>query len=524
MADEPRALEARNISKRYGHTQALAAVSLTLVPGQVHGLVGHNGAGKSTLLRMLSGAERPDAGELLLDGQRVDLGSPREAIERGVSCVYQELSLVDELTVAQNLFLGRELRHGMRLHLVEMEREATAFLAEYGLTIPASAKVRQLTVAQRQLVEVITSLHRNVRYLLLDEPTTALEVSQIEYLLDTVRRVARERHVAVLLVDHKLDEIYAVADRVTALRNGRVVISGSSSEVRREDVFRVIVGAEPPAQRAVAEARHPQVADVSVRVAEGGTDGQDQFALVAQSLRSDRLTSVTLAARAGRVLGIYGLVGSGRTEFLRAVYGVERLQGGELSLFGEPYVPRDPAAAVEAGIAYLSEERKSDGFVPRLTPIANVTLPVLRRFERLNALRLGQAAAAASAVLEHVEVMGDIRGPMDDLSGGNQQRVLFARVMLQQPRLLLLDEPTKGVDVGAKQAIHGIIRSIVSGLAISAIVVSSEEEEVLSLADDIVVFHHGTCDGRVYSPASLEPGDLRRIAWTSGEIVASEAS
>ena len=225
MSIEQRGLEAREISKRYGHTQALASVGLSLTPGHVHGLVGHNGAGKSTLLRVLSGAEAPDSGHLVLDGHPIAFGSPREAIEHGVSCVYQELSLVDDLTVAQNLFLGREMRQGMRLRLTEMERQTSEFLADFGLAIPATAKVRQLSVAQRQLLEVIIALHRDVRYLLLDEPTTSLEVSQIEYLLQTVRRVAREHDVAVLLVDHRLDEVYAVADTVTALQDGRVVLS-----------------------------------------------------------------------------------------------------------------------------------------------------------------------------------------------------------------------------------------------------------------------------------------------------------
>jgi ribose transport system ATP-binding protein len=517
-------LQARNISKRYGHTQALMSVDLSVVPGQVHGLVGHNGAGKSTLLRVLSGAESADSGDLLLDGSRVHLGSPREAIEVGVSCVYQELSLVDDLTVAQNLFLGHEVRHGMRLRLAEMERLTASFLAEFGLFISPSTKVRQLPVAQRQLIEIVTALHRNARYVLLDEPTTSLEASQVELLLATIRRIARDRRVAVLLVDHRLDEIYAVADHITALRNGRVVISGPASATKQEDVIRVIVGEERPASPASEVTPGPQVPGVIGRFAPESEQGPDELALVARDLRSDRLSNVTLTARAGRVLGIYGLVGSGRTEFLRAVYGSERLHGGDLTLFGKPYSPRDPEAAIKAGIAYLSEERKADGFVPALTPIVNTTLPVLQRFERWKMLRLGRAGSAAEAALDRVEVRGDIRAPMDGLSGGNQQRVLFARVVLQEPRLLLLDEPTKGVDIGAKKAIHDIIRSIVSGPHICAIVVCSEEDEILSLADDIIVFRGGRCDGEVYSPAALKPGDLPRIAWASADQAVSEAS
>lgn len=511
-------LEARNVSKRYGYTQALDDVTLSVVAGEVHGLVGHNGAGKSTLLRVLAGADRPDAGMLLLDGRRLELGSPHDAIGRGISCVHQELSVVDNLTVAQNLFLGREIRKmRFRLDIPEMERQTAAFLHEFGLDIPPGQRVRELTVARRQLIEVITALHRNARFLLLDEPTSALEVSQIEDLLKTIRRVAAERGVGVLLIDHKVDEVYAVADRVTALRNGCVLLSGRISEVRREDVIGAIVGDAGngrPAHGAAAPAR-PQ----EERAGKATEARVRPPALEVRGLRSETLRGVSLVAHAGRVLGIYGLVGSGRTDLLCTLYGVEKMTGGTIELFGRPYRPHGPEAAIRAGIAYLSEERKADGFVPKLTPVANVTLPVLARYVRMAVLSLRRAAADARRSLSRVDVRGDLDGAMDDLSGGNQQKVLFARVMLQSPRLLLLDEPTKGVDIGAKREIQQIVRSFVRDSAVAALVVSSEEEEILALADDVVVFHNGTCDGTVYRPTSLQPGDLRRFAWAADREV-----
>jgi ABC-type sugar transport system ATPase subunit len=515
------ALEANAVSKRYGHTQALDAVSLTITAGEIHGLVGHNGAGKSTLLRLLSGAERPDSGALNIDGRHLELGSPREANLQGISSVYQELSLIEELTVAQNLFLGRELRRTGRLQLGEMDRQTAKFLGEYGLDIAPTTKVRALTVAQRQLIEVIAALHRNASFLLLDEPTTSLEARQVEELLATIRRVADERGVGVLLVDHKLDEVYSVADRVTALRNGRIVLSGTTASVDREDVIGVIVGSEADvdADMETRDAALSRAAfsatplDETAAPRAGGP--ATEIALEVRDLTSPNLRGVSITARTGRVLGIYGLVGSGRTNLLRTVYGVEEQTGGQISLFGRPYRPTGCAAAIEAGIAYLPEDRKSDGFVPNFTPVANATLPVLRRYSRLGVLSLGRVAADARRALSAVDVRGDLDAPMERLSGGNQQKVLFGRVMLQHPRLLLLDEPTKGVDIGAKREIQDMIRSFVAQSEIAAIVVSSEEEEILGVSDDVAVFLRGRCDGTIYAPADLQPGDLRRLAWTA---------
>ena len=518
-------LEARNLSKRFGQTQALDTVSVKLSPGEVHGLVGHNGAGKSTLLRILSGAERPDSGELLLDDQHLEFGSPRDAIERGVSCVYQELSVLENLTVAQNLFLGRELRRQrIRLSTREMHNEATAYLEEFGLAVAPSAKVRDLTVAQRQLIEVITALHRNARFLLLDEPTSALEASQIEGLLATIRRIADARGIGILLVDHKLDEIYAVADRVTALRNGKVVLSGPTQHVARGEVIGVIVGSEADraARTGVAEAE-PTPVSRGTRSAAPATDSAP-IALEVRGMMSETLSNVSLVARSGRVLGVYGLVGSGRSNLLHSLYGVERVTGGEILLFGRPYRPTTVSNAIAAGLAFLSEDRKGDGFVPRLTPITNVTLPVLSRFSRLGVLLLRRAADAARTSLASVQVRGNLDAPMEDLSGGNQQKVLFGRVVLQRPRLLLLDEPTKGVDIGSKAEIQGIVRSLVAGSDVAAVVVSSEEEEILTVSDDIVVFHNHTCDGTIYHPDELKVGDLRRLAWTTDKAPLPAAS
>jgi len=499
------ALVARDVSKRYGQTLALDGATVALVPGEVHGLVGHNGAGKSTLLRLLAGAERPDAGAITIGGERRLFAGPADAIAAGVACVYQELSLVNQLTIAESIFLGRERTHGGRLAKAAMEGAARQLCADYGLDLDPRQRVGELSVARRQLVEIIAALQRDARYLLLDEPTTALEGERIADLLATVKRLAREQGLAVLLVDHKLDEVFAVADRVTALANGRVVLTGSVTEVSRADVVGAIVGES----RSVAALGEPAAMTPAVRPGDAGPP-----VLRVEALATDRLHGVSLTARAGEVVGLYGLVGSGRTRFFRTLVGLERPTAGTMALEGRAYRPKGPGDAIAARVAYLSEERKADGFIPAMTPVENVTLPVLDRFARGGVLRRRTLARVAWDELRRVRVRGRLDGPIRDLSGGNQQKTLFARATLASPRLLLLDQPTKGVDIGAKAEIHAIVRNLAASRGMAVLVVTDEEDEVLGLADQVAIFRAGRCDGTTYPRGTLDIRHLRQLAWT----------
>ena len=504
-----------SISKRYGQTRALDGVTVTLVPGQVLALVGHNGAGKSTLLKMLSGAETPDEGSVLLDGGPQHFSTPAASLAAGVACVYQELRLVDQLTVAQNVFLGHETTRRGRLAQTQMNRRTAELCQEYGVTASPTDRAGELSVAQRQMVEVVAALNRNARYLLLDEPTTALEAQQIEHLLATVKRIARDRNMGILLVDHKLDEVFSVADHVIGLANGRVVLSGSADTVSHDDVVHAIVG-DSASSLSTAYAAPTSGSEA------GGPEGRmekerqgSDVVLHAVHLSTDRLKDVTLQVRAGEVLGLYGLVGSGRSRFLRTVYGAEHPPTGSLTLAGSPYRPKSPAQAIRSGIAFLSEERKADGFIPGMSARENISLPVLDRFSRVGRLQRRRITQATRDALTKVTVRGDTEQPITRLSGGNQQKALFARAALQQPRLLLLDEPTKGVDVGAKAEIHALIRAMAAEGDVAVIVVSTEEEELIGLADAVCVFKEGSCDGIKYPRDTVTPGDLRRLAWPS---------
>jgi len=503
MATSGSGLVVSGLSKRYGATRALTDVRLDIRPGQVVALIGHNGAGKSTLLRALAGAEVPDEGTISVDGRTVHFQSPIDAAAAGIACVYQELSLVNELTIAENLFLGAEKVRHLLLDRRAMNRRADELLAEFHIPASATDLVARLPVSQRQLLEVVRAINRDTRYLLLDEPTTALEREQVNELLDVIRRLVSERGIGVLFINHKLNEVYAIADRIVGLANGEIVLSGDASTVTAEQVVEAIVGEDeaPAASRGRATAPATAAPETQVTLAVRGLGGNG-------------LNGIDLAVHAGEILGVYGLNGSGRSRFLRTVYGIEPLVEGEMVLDGKPYRPRQPEDAIARGVAFVSEERKSDGYIPQMTSVENVLLPVLDRFMRLGILNWRKLRAAARGALGRVPIIGDIEEPITSLSGGNQQKVLFARAILLAPNVLLLDEPTKGVDIGAKAEIHEIIRDF-AGEGRSVIVVSSEEEELLEVSDRVVIFRHGSCDGNAVAVSDLSVTDLRRQAWAS---------
>jgi ABC-type sugar transport system ATPase subunit len=502
-------LVASAISRSYGSTKALGGVDLVVKPGQIVALIGHNGAGKSTLLRILSGAERPDDGTIVVDGLAVSFAKPGDATSVGIATVYQELSLVDQLTVAQNIFLGRELRAAGVLDRHRMNSMTDELCETFGIGVSATDVVSGISVASRQMVEVARAISRGSKYLLLDEPTTALEGGQVEHLLRIVKQAADDRGIGVLLVDHKLDEVFAVADHIVGLANGRVVLNGSAAVVDRKAVIAAVTGDEATGAHASAHGASGPTAHVP---REFGAP-----VLVADRVSGPRLAEVSLEVRAGEILGIYGLVGSGRTRFLRTVYGAEPMTSGSLVLAGKPYAARNPRSAIKNGIAFVSEERKFDGFIPQFSAESNVVLPVLGRFVKMGLLNWRRLRLTADEALTRVSIRGNVSAPIATLSGGNQQKALFAKASIQAPSLLLLDEPTKGVDIAAKAEIHALIAAMAHDAGAAVIVVSSEEEELVAVADTITVFRSGTSDGATLSRGTVTPGQLRQLAWADAD-------
>ena len=474
-------LALRDVTKRYPGVTALDAVGLEVEAGTVHALVGENGAGKSTLLKILAGAERADGGTVALDGTVLRLASPRDGLRCGITVIYQEFALVPSLGADANIFLGMEpMRRGL-LDGAAARRDAARALGELGAAFDPSTPVGRLSTAECQLVELARALVRDARVIALDEPTAALSTRETAHLFFQMRRMA-ERGLAVIFVSHRLEEVRAVSSTVTVLRDGRHVWTGPTATIDEPALIRHMVGRDVEYERLAAQGGRG--------AGTGGTDGA--VALEVRGLtRRPRFADVSFTLRRGEIVGLAGLVGAGRTELARCLAGADAWEAGDVVLGGQPFRPRTPADAIARGVAYVPEDRKTQGLVLGLLVRENTTLPSLRRFTRLGRLRLGAERDAAAAQIAAVELAPDtLERPAGTLSGGNQQKVVLAKWLLANADVLIVDEPTRGVDVGAKIGIHRQLRALADrGKAV--LVISSELPEVLALADRILVMRGG---------------------------------
>jgi ABC-type sugar transport system ATPase subunit len=468
-------LRAAGLAKSYPGVRAVDGIDFDVRPGEIHALLGENGAGKSTLIKILAGAVRPDAGTVHVDDAPLHAGDPLEARRRGIRIVYQELMLVPELTAAQNIFLGRELGRPF-LCRREMARQAQTALDDLGARVAADDVVGGLSVAQQQLVEIARALLGGSRVLILDEPTAALSGAESARLFGVVRRL-RERGLGVVYISHRLEEVFAIADRVTVLRDGRVVATAAAAGLERATVIRWMVGRE------LAE-------EFPARTSTPG----DVVLEVKNLVCPPRVSDVSLTVRRGEIVGLAGLAGCGRTTVGLALFGVKPAHG-EIRLDGRPIAIADPAQALAAGIGYVTEDRKARGLFPALGAGANMTMASLRTVSRLGFLSLARehAAAAVAATAFNVRAAG-LDQPAGTLSGGNQQKLLLARYLMEPRRLLILDEPTRGIDVGARFEIYALMNRLTeSGLGI--LMISSDLPEVLGVSDRVVVLHEGRTAG-----------------------------
>lgn len=498
-------LSVNHLTMKFGSSKALDDISVEFNAGEIHGVVGHNGAGKSTLLQILSGALSPTNGELVMGDQKLEFDEPSKALEAGIACVYQELSLPMNLPVYQCMFLGHEITSGIFTDKKKMKDESKRLCELVGLEIDVNVILGTLSVAQRQLLEIAAALGRNTKVLLLDEPTTALEPNQVEILFEIIRKLAKEQNLIVLLVDHKLDEILSVCNKVTALADGKVILSGNTSEITLEQLTEAVVG---------TARKHVEVSDKkSQQAAQKMTKGNF---FEAKNIEAEGLHDISFTVGQGEILGIYGLNGSGRSRLLRLLYGDLKIELGQLIIDGKVMRFNNPQDAFNSGIAYLSEERKRDGFVPLMNSGENVTLPILKLFKRLRIILNHQSRKNfADNLTNNLSVRGNLKGPISRLSGGNQQKVLFAKVLAQKPKVVLLDEPTKGIDIGAKREIYKIIKDAATKDNITVLVVSSEEEEILTLADNVLIMKSGKVIGDKINSKGLSIIDLRRFSLVS---------
>ncbi|WP_438030691.1 sugar ABC transporter ATP-binding protein [Sorangium sp. So ce233] len=491
-------LEARGLTKRFPGVLALRDVHLTLGRGEVLGIVGENGAGKSTLMKILAGVEAPDAGEIALDGRPVALGSVREALSRGIALIHQELNLAENLDIAANIFLGREPRRGGFIDEGRMAREARAIMARVGLAGSPRALVGGLSLGQRHLVEIAKALSADARVLIMDEPTSCLCPHEAEALFQVVREL-RAGGIGVVYISHRLGEVEALCDRVLVLRDGENAGELRRDEVSHERIVRLMVGRE--LSQFYAHVPHPPGEPV-LEVSRLRTARHPEHAL-------------SFTVRAGEIVGVAGLLGAGRTSLLRTLFGVTPAAAGAIRVAGRELTPRTPRDAIAAGIGLVPEDRQQQGIILEMAIRANVSLPSLQRTQRRGVLdRAGERRMSAQIVRElGVRTPNDVQ-PAQHLSGGNQQKVVIGKWLSMSPRVLLLDEPTRGIDVGAKHEIYQLMeRLAASGMA--TLFVSSDMEEVMGMSDRALVMHEGRIAGEL-GRAALSEEAIMQLATGSG--------
>ena len=469
-------LQISGVGKSFGASTALADVGFAVARGEVHALVGENGAGKSTLVKIITGILEPDAGEIALNGEVVLFATPIEARRAGVAAVYQDPKLFPHLDVAENISMGAT----PMTFLGTVDRKASAAraraaLARLGVDIDPGALIAELSVAELQFVEIARALTADLRLLILDEPTSALTPAEVEKLFRIVRAL-RDRGTSILLITHRLEELDLIADAVTILRDGRHVATRPASELGRDEIVRMMVGR--PIEALFAERKRKAPGPEVLRVERLSRDGA--------------FSNVSFSLRAGEIVGMAGLVGSGRSEIAQACFGLAPPTSGRIALDGTPVTPRSPKQMLALGLAYLPEDRDGVGLIMASSIVDNVTLPIIDRLARWSVIdERAQHRVAADAVWTYDVRTTGIEQLVTDLSGGNRQKVAFAKWLSAKPRVLILDEPTHGVDVGSKAQIHRIITRLAEEEGLAVMVISSDLPEVLAISDRILVVSDG---------------------------------
>jgi ABC-type sugar transport system ATPase subunit len=490
----------RGIHKRFPGVHALKDVSLDLHRGEVLALVGENGAGKSTLIKVLGGAHLPDGGSLLLDGQPVRIATPTAARRAGVSMIFQEFNLIADLTVRENIFLGREPTRGGLIRASEERRKALELFNKIGLDIDPDARCRDLSVAQQQKVEIAKALSVNAKIVVMDEPTASLGRQEVEHLFEIIHDL-KSHSLGTIYISHRLDEVFEVADRVMVLRDGEVVANDGIGKFTREQLIELMVGRPMEAEFP----KRPDRASVERRT------GAERLR-VEGLCRGDAVQDVSFSVRAGEVLGIAGLAGAGRTETMRLVFGADLPDAGRIFVDGKETVIRSPRDAIRNRICLLTEDRKGQGLVLIHSVRENFGLPNLDRFVRGPFLNTRKERSEFAGYAESLKIrVTSPDQPAKNLSGGNQQKVVLAKWLARHADVIVVDEPTRGIDVGAKYEIYLLMRELAAqGKAV--VMISSELPEVLGMSDRIVVMHRGCVKGEITDVEYATQEDIMSLA------------
>jgi rhamnose transport system ATP-binding protein len=485
-------VEMRGVTKSFGAVAALSDGSIELAAGEVHALLGENGAGKSTLVKILAGVHQQDSGTFKIDGVEVAFAGPAAAQAAGISIIYQEPTLFPDLSVAENIFLGRHpLAAGRRIDRATMHRRAAEAFERLGVAIDPRRQARGLSVADQQIVEIAKAISFNARIFVMDEPTAALTAVEVQRLFDVVRTL-REHGAAILFISHRLDEVYAICQRVTVMRDGRFVRTAAIEDITVDEIIRSMVGR-----------------DLSVMFPKTPTTPGDPV-LVVDGLRRDGVfQDISFTVRAGEIVALAGLVGAGRSEVARAIFGIDKRDAGTVTVNGKRLRGGSPEAAIAAGIGFVPEDRRQQGLVMDLSIDHNAALASLRRLRRFGLIRRSAERKLATEWAQRLQLKyGRLADAATTLSGGNQQKLVLAKWLSRRPSLLIIDEPTRGIDVGTKAEVHRLLDELVTQ-GVAVLMISSELPEVLGVADRILVLREGRLVTELSRADADEPSIMR---------------
>lgn len=472
-------LELKNVTKEYPGVLALDNMNLKVYPGEVHALMGENGAGKSTLIKVISGAIKANEGHIMFDEKTYDMMTPALSKKLGIGVIYQEFNLVPELSVAENVFLGQKLKKGLTISRTLMNEKARSLMEEFGIEVDVTEEVKNLTVAYQQLVEIAKTISSDVKVLIMDEPSAPLTNREIDALFGIVRKL-KEKGVAIIYISHRMEEIFTLADRVTVMRDGKYVGTKMIDDISRTELIKMMVGRSLDEQFPVADKK---IGEVAMEV---------------QNLCTDTLLkNISFKVHKGEILGLAGLVGAGRTETARAIFGADPKSAGKIIIHGKEKKITCPRVAIMEGLAYIPEDRKKHGALLEMSIRENISFISVKDISRMSFVSRKADAALSDKYIEELAIKTPTREQLTkNLSGGNQQKVVLAKSLASHSDIIIFDEPTRGIDVGAKKEIYALICELAAqGMAI--IMISSEMPELLGMSDRILVMHEGTMTGEL---------------------------